>query len=180
MGADVVVVVLSSIWLASGAGKLGAPRQATLFLGQVVGNQAIGLAWLVRAVAIVEIATAVGLGIPQSRHIAVLVSTGLAGTFTVLLVYTKLMKGLTVACGCFGTNIGPNDSLQAILLVAIAACTVSLFFIPPSGGYLGLYSQFAVLDLTVILRVTQFLRLRRSIVYAQLPTSPLDAVSGKA
>jgi len=118
----------------------------------------------------VEIATAIGLSLPPSRTIASLASAILACSFAVFLLYVRLVRRISSACGCLGTSISERNhpGLQPTLLTALILLTTAAFLVPSTTGYSGLYSQAVALGATVIFRGAQFITIRRSILYGQL------------
>jgi hypothetical protein len=78
---------------------------------------------------------------------------------------------VSLACGCLGATLGRggDHGLQLLLLVTVVFCTVTTLSANGPDEYLGLYSQATALAVTLLARSSQFIRMRRSVVYGQLP-----------
>jgi len=123
-----VTAVLAGPYLAaagvlcvSGAAKLRAPGPAA----RAVGVPAV----LVRIAAACELALGVWAALSPGLVNAVAVSCAYGAFAAVAVVLARRHA----ACGCFGESEAPASIAQAVLSVAIAACSAAAALSPPGG-----------------------------------------------
>jgi hypothetical protein len=119
---------LGALFVVAGALKL---RDPTAFATEVANYHLLaGLAPLIAAtLPSVEITSGLllAIGPPALRRASALVATTLMGVFTVAVAQV-LVRGINVACGCFGGSSGPVTGwtlLRDLLLLAAGALALT-------------------------------------------------------
>jgi hypothetical protein len=121
------LIVASLLLCVAGALKLRSP------VGAVGALAALGLparAWIVRAVAVFEIALGAVCAVDPSRVAVV----ALAGVYALFAAVAAILMRRRVACGCFGENDFPASSghwIASGLLASLALAAAALG--PPHG-----------------------------------------------
>ena len=96
----------ASLLIVAGAGKLASPVQPLQAVREVLGRYCDGLTTrAIRALALVELATAVALLVPATRTVAAMTAAALGAAFAAFGIAGRLRRS-TVACGCLGRASG--------------------------------------------------------------------------
>lgn len=131
--ASFTAILLSGTLLLSGASKVFSPTLFAESVGGVLGPalpEALPIKALTRGIGGLEILVSVLLAFPSTAAVGS-ATAGLLGISFVLWATVAMVRGVQVACGCFGSArsspLGPRNIAAGVLIAALSAFTL---FIP--------------------------------------------------
>ena len=155
----------ASLLIVAGAGKLVSPMQPLHAAQEVFGRHGDALTTrAIRALALVELATAVALLVPATRTVAAITAAALGAAFAAFGIAGRLGRS-TLACGCLGRGHG---SPPGVVNIAVGAALSSTLAWNLLAGLPAEYARDALLA-AASASLALCLWVHRALIHALLP-----------